>query len=559
MTDKSGPKNGQRRWQRLSSRLSTKLILLLVVSMTLAIAVLGYVNIRLHRMQLENSTVAAAQRISDVIERSTSYHMLRNDREGMYNIINTIAREPGIVRIRVFNKEGRISFSTDEREVNTYVDKKAEACYACHAQAQPLERLNLPDRFRIFSASGGDRILGIINPIQNRAACSSSPCHAHPENKKILGVLDTHLSLAQGDSSLASSSREMLLHTLGALGIVSLLIGLFVWRMVQGPIKMLKKGTERLAQGELGYQLQLDSKDELGELAASFNAMSRQLNEEHQQNLSWTQLLEERVEQKTGELKRAHEHMLQVEKMASIGKLGAIVAHEINNPLAGILTYAKLLKKWLSHGATEPQRQEQIIGALDLIESESRRCGDIVKHLLMFARVAPINLDWVDLNSVIQRAVRLVQHQAEVSNVQLDLKLEEGLPKARCDAAHMEQVLVALVMNAIDVTPAGSTVTITSRTLPGNTNIELQVEDEGSGISADVMPRLFEPFFTTKEVGRGVGLGLAVSKSIVERHHGSIRAHSEAGSGATFFVTIPVDSNSGTSPTVASQAAVHSR
>jgi two-component system NtrC family sensor kinase len=309
-------------------------------------------------------------------------------------------------------------------------------------------------------------------------------------------------------------------------------------------MKMLKKGTERLARGELGYQLQLNSHDELGELAASFNTMSRQLNEEHEQNVSWTRLLEERVEQKTKELKRAHEHMLQVEKMASIGKLGAIVAHEINNPLAGILTYAKLLKKWVARPERDAQRQEQVIGALDLIESESRRCGEIVKHLLMFARAAPINLEWVQLNAVIQRAVRLVQHQAEVSNVQLEMKLYDDLPSVRCDAAQMEQVLVALVMNAIDVTPAGGVVTITSRLISEGQEVELQVQDEGTGIPADVMPRLFEPFFTTKEVGRGVGLGLAVSKSIVERHHGTIQAHSEPGSGATFSVTLPVDSNS---------------
>jgi two-component system NtrC family sensor kinase len=245
--------------------------------------------------------------------------------------------------------------------------------------------------------------------------------------------------------------------------------------------------------------------------------------------------------------------------MASIGKLGAIVAHEINNPLAVILTYSKLLKKWISRPEKDAHRQEQIIGALDLIESESRRCGDIVKHLLMFARVAPINLDWVNLNSVIQRAVRLVQHQAEVSNIQLELKLAEELPNVRCDAAQMEQVLVALAINAIDVTPAGGAVTISSRMLPESKEVEFQVQDEGAGIPADVMPRLFEPFFTTKEVGRGVGLGLAVSKSIVERHNGIIQARSELGSGATFVVTLPVDSNSGTAASQEHMAAATSR
>lgn len=303
----------------------------------------------------------------------------------------------------------------------------------------------------------------------------------------------------------------------------------------------------------MGHQIPLDSRDEL---AASFNRMSNQLREAHQEITNWTHTLEARVEQKTLELKRAHDHMLQAETMVSIGKLAAIVAHEINNPLAGILTYAKLLKKWMVRKDWDAERREQIRSSLELIESESRRCGEIVKNLMMFARSAPMNLDWADLNSVLTRCVRLVQHQAEVNNIQLQLDLAEDLPAVRCDPAQMEQVVLALVMNAIEAAHGGGTVRLSSRFKSEAGDVYIRVQDDGSGIAPEILPQLFEPFFTTKEAGRGVGLGLAISHSIVERHNGRIELQSEVGRGTTFTVTLPVDSNIGPAQATSDSAAL---
>src|SRR5438105_7790998 len=160
------------RWMRLSRSVSTKLIVLLVSTMVVIFAALGYLNIRLHRKHLEVATLQSAERVSDVIKRSTSYYMLRNDREGLYHIMSTIAGEPGMVRVRIFDQQGRISYSTDPTEINRNVDKGAEACYGCHAQSQPLARLDRPDRFRIYRPNGY-RVLGIITPIENQPSCSN--------------------------------------------------------------------------------------------------------------------------------------------------------------------------------------------------------------------------------------------------------------------------------------------------------------------------------------------------------------------------------------------------
>src|SRR5690348_8397743 len=243
-------------WAFASRSLSVKLVLLLVAAMVAIFSLLGYLNVHLHRKHMEAITLGSAEMVSDVIKRSTSYYMLRNDREGLYHVIGAIAHEPGIRRIRIFNQQGRISFSTEIAEVNSLVDKRAEACYGCHSQAQPLARLDRPDRFRIYRHSGGERLLGIINPIENSPACSNASCHAHPPGQKILGVLDTNLSLAQTDANLASDSLNMLAYTLLAVSLISTLSGFFVFRFVYGPLKRLKMGTEKLAAGDLGLQIE---------------------------------------------------------------------------------------------------------------------------------------------------------------------------------------------------------------------------------------------------------------------------------------------------------------
>ncbi|MGB6988130.1 MAG: ATP-binding protein [Candidatus Sulfotelmatobacter sp.] len=529
--------------RRLTRSISAKLIGSLLAVMVVIFALLGYVNIRLHRQQLEADRLASAERISDVIKRSATYYMLRNDREGLYHVIRTLADQQGMVKVRIFDQEGRISYSTDSGEVNHVLDKSAEACYGCHVRSQPLTRLNRPDRFRIYRNAGGQRVLGIITPIENQASCSNAECHAHPATQQVLGVLDTNLSLAQADSQLRVSSARMLSYTAGAMLLVVLFSWLFVWRVVARPINALENGTEHLARGELGYQIEVRSQDEVGDLAHSFNDMSLQLRAANEQIMTWAKTLEDRVDEKTKELRSAHDHVLHVEKMASLGKMAAVVAHEVNNPLSGILTYAKLLRKWVASGQAGNDKRDEAMECLELIATESRRCGELIKNLLSLSRSAPMNLQSVDLHEVINRSLLLVRHQLEHAGIDLQLKLEEDMPRLHCDAAQIEQVLLALIMNAIDAMPRGGNLWIATLLNHDETEISIEVRDDGAGIAPDVLPQIFEPFMTTKEHGRGVGLGLAISRGIVERHNGRIEVESHLGKGTTFTLTLPVQTH----------------
>jgi two-component system NtrC family sensor kinase len=537
-------------WKRVTHSISAKLIGSLLAVMLVIFALLGYLNIRLHRQHLETATLTSAERVSDVIKRGATYYMLRNDREGLYHAIQTMADEPGMVKVRILDQEGRISYSTDPAEVSHVLDKSAEACYGCHIQSQPLARLNRPDRFRIYRNGGGQRVLGIITPIENQPTCANAECHAHPASQQVLGVLDTNLSLATADAQLEASSAHMLAYTAGAMLIVAALSWLFVWREVGQPIEALKNGTEHLSQGNLGYQIEVRSSDEVGDLAHSFNSMSLQLRAANEEIATWAKTLEDRVAEKTRELKSAHDHMLHAEKMASMGKMAAVVAHEVNNPLSGILTYAKLLRKWVGSGQSEHERHEEAMECLDLIAAESRRCGDLIRNLLSLSRTAPMNLQSTELHDVIDRCLLLVRQQLELNGIEVQQKRAPDLPLVSCDPAQIEQVLLALIMNAIDAMPRGGNLWLETQLSPDETEIQIRVRDDGAGIARDLLPQIFEPFMTTKENGRGVGLGLAISRGIVERHNGHIEVQSELGRGTTFTVTLP------TRDSDASQAAV---
>ena len=506
--------------------------------MVVIFALLGYLNVRLHRQHLEAATLISAGRVSDVIRRTTAYYMMRNDREGLYHTIQTMADEPGMSKVRVFDQNGRVRYSTDPKEVNQPLAKSVDACSDC--KLLPLAQLDAADRFRVYRDSSGQRVVRVITPIENQPSCSSAACHAHPASQQVLGVLDTSLSLAKADVQLAESQNRTLAYTIAAILVVAVLSWMFILRVVDVPIKALANGTKKLSEGALGYQIEVNSQDEVGDLARSFNNMSLQLHAANEEIVAWAKTLSDRVEDKTRELKSAHDHVLHVEKMASIGKLAAVVAHEINNPLAGILTYAKLLEKWLKRGDIM-SRQEDAVQSLALIAAESRRCGELVKNLLNFSRSAPMNVESTDLNSVVDRSIRLVQHQMELKGIQWQLDLADDLPRLQCDPAQIEQVLLALIMNAIDAMPHGGNLWVKDRISRSGDEIEIEVRDDGTGIPPEILPQIFEPFLTTKETGQGVGLGLAVSRSIVERHRGRIDAQSELGKGTTFCIALPFD------------------
>ncbi len=368
-----------------------------------------------------------------------------------------------------------------QAEVDTVVDKQAEACYRCHSQTAPLTHLDRPDRARIFQDPGGGRVLGMIRPIENQPACSNAACHAHPPERRILGVIDANLSLASVDAQLGEYRGELWAFTGLSVLLGSLVSVGFILLVVHRPVRELIAGTKKVAGGDLEHRLQLHSQDELGDLAASFNKMTADLARAHAEITAWTRTLEERVEMKTQELEHAYTGLISSEKMASLGKLAATVAHEVNNPLFGILTYSRLVLKVLERDEIDAAAKAQAVEQLRIIERESRRCGEIMKNLLAFARQSPPRRQPQDVNALVRRASALVRHQLKLQGIELVEDFAPDLPLCLCDADQIQQVVLVLLVNAVEAMPRGGRMEITTELDSSGSAIEVRVRDNGIG------------------------------------------------------------------------------
>ena len=414
-----------------------------VILLTL-FAFYSYFTVRFHSEQLMAYVVASANRMSDVIKNSTHYSMLLNRKEDVYQIITMIGQEPGVEGIRIYNKRGKIMFSTNKAEEKTVVDMHAEACFACHDQERPLESLPISNRARIYSDPAGHRILGLINPIRNEPACSDAVCHAHPAGRTMLGVLDVRMSLRQVDETIAQAQSKMIAYAILAVAVLALITGWFFFYTIHRPIKRLIVGTEQISSGNLDYQLSITSRDEIGQFARSFNEMTKSLKKAEEENIRWSQTLENRVREKTNELKLIHEQILQIEKMASLGKLSATVAHELNNPLEAILTYAKLIAKRIKKEGTLSDPQRKMLEDVEFIAQETQRCGNIVKNLLLFSKKQVGEFGLVPVKQIVEKATQLVHHHFKISNVRFSTSYSTEDAKLVCDENQIQQALIAL-------------------------------------------------------------------------------------------------------------------
>jgi two-component system NtrC family sensor kinase len=521
------------RWfQTLRGRLlvGSSLFLLIIFG------VYSYFSVRFYSDQIMSQVMESAQNLSEVIKSSTHYSMLRNQKEDVYQIINTIGKLRGVEGIRIYNKRGEITFSTDEPEKGTVVDLKAEACYGCHDQAKPLDVVPAGSRIRIYSGQGGKRVLGLINPIRNEPQCSEAGCHSHPAERSVLGVLDVRMSLEFVDASIVRAQNQFIGVAIGVILLTALLSMLFLSRTVVRPVRKLIAGTQEISSGNLDHTILINTKDEIGKLASSFNDMTQSLRQAESQNKQWAQTLELRVREKTDELRKIHEQIVQIEKMASLGKLSATVAHELNNPLEGVLTYAKLIARRLRKKLDMTPDLKETVEDVELIMRETERCGNIVKNLLLFSRKQVVEFGLVPIHQIVEKAERLMKHHFDISNVQFVAEYPKEELNLLCDENQMQQAFVALFVNAVEAMPDGGTLRVTVAGEGRGEKIVIEVRDAGIGIPEEDIGRVFEPFFSTKRNGQGVGLGLSVVYGIIDRHGGKITVKSEVGKGTTFHI-----------------------
>ncbi|MBX3702505.1 MAG: HAMP domain-containing protein [Steroidobacteraceae bacterium] len=524
--------------------LQLKVGLYLAIAVTIALLAFTLLVVRQQREQLEREAASRVTQLSEMITRSTRFAMLLNQPEHVHQIIKAVGSHRSIDRIRIFSKEGRIIDSTYPQEIGLTVDRTAEGCVACHRSGEPAEQFSGADRVRIFPAPGGARLLGSMEVIRNEPSCSNASCHWHSSEQSVLGVLDIVYSLDEIDRGMRRNAAVIGVLALG-LGVVALLaIQVLVRRLVYLPLRDLETGARRLSAGDLDQPIPVRSADEFGELAASFNAMTAALRNSREELREWGRTLEEKVEKRTRELKMAEAEAARGEKLASVGLLAAGIAHELNNPLTGILTFSTLIRKKTPDGSPEAED-------LDLVIRETRRCATIIRRLLDFAREKTPEKKYCDLNQLVEETARIVERPARVRDIGIALDLGRDLPPAWVDADLVRQVVMNMLVNAQHAIEDKGSITIRTRLASGVAGpvpgappvpmIELSIIDTGCGIPEQNLKRIFDPFFTSKEVGKGTGLGLSVSHGIVSAHGGFIQVESRVGEGSTFRVCLPVD------------------
>lgn len=329
--------------------------------------------------------------------------------------------------------------------------------------------------------------------------------------------------------------RSLLVFLSIAAGGVALvhLMAFRVARRISGPIHDMAAAAQQVAGGNFSAKVAVASTDELGYLAQRFNTMTLELERAHLIMQEDAAELERKVEARTAELRAMQAHLVQSEKMAAIGKLSAGVAHEINNPLTGILTNSSLMLEDLPDD--HPWRED-----VQTIVNETLRCRKIVKGLLDFARQTKPQRTRLEMNQIVEDVLALVRNQTVFRAITIDYDFDAHLPTVHADADQMRQVVLNIVLNAAEAMAAGGTLRLSSRAAAGGRAIELRFADTGPGIPDDVRARVFEPFFTTKRTG--TGLGLSIAYGIVERHHGQLRVESTPGGGTTFVIVLPVGS-----------------
>lgn len=491
----------------------------------------SYLQITKIQETFAETSIHDADALADLILRNAHYLMLENDRQNLQLMMEEIGDNKRIEKARILGREGVVSFSTDKNEVGSALNMQDKSCSFCHVPDSPaLIDVPVEERTRVIS---GRQYLSVTRGIYNQPSCSTAACHAHPPDQEKIGVLDMMVSLDQMAYLTNVLQNNVLLSTIVMLALLTVFNYLLTRRYISQPIEGLLSQTQALSHGNMSARVANPSRDEIGELGRSFNQMAENLEQAQEELKEWGTTLEQKVEERTIEMQEIQSQLIRSAKLASMGELVAGIAHEINNPLTGILMFASLSSK---HKDVPLQVKEN----LDLIVAETGRCAKIVRGLLEFARESVPEKTPSSINAIITQTLELVSHQSIFQDVDINSQLGEDIPQVELDADQWQQVFVNMIINAGQAMPQGGTLTITTHFLEAVNSVQIILEDTGTGISREHLERIFDPFFTTKEQ-KGFGLGLSVTYGIIQNHGGKVDVQSTEGEGTRFSILLPVE------------------
>jgi two-component system NtrC family sensor kinase len=525
--------------------LSTRIALPAGFFALISVAALSWLLIKTQRDNAFQETIRGSENLAETIQLAMEQEMRVNARDAIREMVTSVGRQQGIEDIRIFNKQGHISFSSHPNEVGQTLDMNAQECQTCHAGRAVPDSLH---RRQIYTDPDGHQVLATMRAIPNQVGCQGAHCHAFPEEQPVLGVLDVAMSLQPAEARLSRASWNAFGVSLLAVALITGTLFFIVWASVRRPVNTIVAATRRMAVGDPALEVPRGTPREIGILATSFNEMVESLNTSRSHLEDWAESLQDKVAEKAMELQQAQFQVVQAEKLSSVGVVAAGIAHELNSPLMAIITFTHLVKKGLPEDS--PAQDD-----LRMIEREANRCAVIIRQLLDYSRKQSQEptLEPCHIAKAVAGALDLVKVEIQNGFIEARTSVPDDLPDVEANPVQLMQVFVNLVMNAVQAMPEGGTLSITADAVerrayanlaslpphPGTKLVRTVVRDTGTGIHPEALPKVFDPFFTTKPVGKGSGLGLSVSLGLVRSYRGTILVESDGRSWTEFTILLP--------------------
>ncbi len=534
------------RFKFLSSIYGQVVFTITILSVFLFVSV-GIIFRSVNERYLNSIIQHIGDNISSIVEGALYHSMLTNDRSALHNALDVLNTLPDIEDVNMYDSQDNLVYSPFSDNPEGHNNPNCKDCHTNFNTMFPgndksFKIVNLDSRCEMSIKDYDYRLLMMKSPILNEESCYTSSCHAHQESDEVLGSLVIRIPLEELDAAVNTSSRNFfVLASLTTLLLATFLL-FFTRRKIQRPLTQIIKASEAISNGDTSTRLDMQSTQmsDIRMLSFAFNDMMDNLQSATDELQNWSHQLEHKVQRKSEELSAIQHELIHVERIASLGKLSSSVAHEINNPLSGVLTYTKLVHKQLLKLDFKESDKEPMLKYLRVIEEETKRCGDIVKGLLDFSRKDQLDFKTYPLHNILKDAYILMEHQMKMVSINFSTNFSASIDSIHCNVNQIKQACIAILLNAFEAVPENGEIVMKTSN-PDENNIKLEIVDNGVGINPGDIPHVFEPFFSAKEKTSGIGLGLAIVHGIVQNHKGKIEVDSELGRGTCISIILPVN------------------
>ncbi len=531
---------------KFRSSIYGRVVIIITISSFFLFVAFGIIFRSVNEEYMKSVITENGNNIGFLVEGALYRSMLENDPTSLQSTLDIINTMSGIEDVNMYDIDNNLVYSSFSSDTTSHSDPD---CKSCHKDFQTMfsvyekshKIIDVGSECSMNHNNSENRYLIIKSPILNSKSCYSGSCHWHSPTDKILGSLLVKIPLKGLDDALQKSTTDYFLMASLMTFLLILFLIFFTQNRIKNPLNDLIIASEAVARGDKNTRLVIkpNQLSDMKMVSTAFNDMLDNLQSATNELQNWSQQLEYKVQRKSEELGQAHNELMNIERIASLGKLSLSVAHEINNPLSGILVYTKLVYKQLNNQQLEASKKESMLKHLRLIENETKRCGDIVKGLLDFSRKDQDGFEPKHLHEILLETFELMTHPMKIANINFLTDFSAKTDLIHCSPNQIKQACVAILVNASEAVSENGEV-LFSTSNPDPEHIRIGITDNGTGISEEDLPHVFEPFFSTKENASGIGLGLAIVHGIIQNHKGKSEVVSERGNGTTIIITLPL-------------------